>query len=374
MANVTIKDIAKKVGVSYSAVSMALRDHPRISKERREQIKTLARKMGYQPDLVARSLRAQKSNTIGMVISDFRKAAHNLKAEAVEKFLEKRGYQVMLGFSGGQGAKISKYVNNMLGRQVDGFIVADIYPDPIWEKLENSLLELSVPCVLVDYCNFETELPGVFVDRAAGMASLGEHLSELGHRDVVYVTTEAGSWLSGQAKWDGVCKGLKNGESEFMRLRYALARNKGWFEVDASGEVIGLSESTFDGKFDSNDLRIDAAIAYEKGREIAKWRDRPTAIVASSDTHAMCIIQGLMAEGVKVPEDISVTGFDDLDEASFFRPLLTTLRQPREELAEVAGEMLIKLLEGEELEQNQVWLKPKLMIRESSGPARVKLN
>lgn len=358
---VSIKDIAREIGVSETTVSMALRDHPRISVERRRQIKDLAKRLNYRPNAVARAMRMQKSQSIGLLIVNLRTHISNLKAEAIEACMVAANYQVLVGFTQNEYRRTAEYVQNMIAHQVDGLLImVGGGPAEYWPPLADILRNAPIPCVLVDFA-FRTGFPEVCVDRAAGMEKVAAHLIRLGHRSIACVRTESVK----SEKWAGLMRGVAAEPS--VRLRWASLRKPGWHEEGQAANPDRTDEGLV--KFDP--LAIEELVARKAG-DVAAWPDRPTAVVMFSDTLAMAFINGLHRAGLRVPQDISVTGFDDADEARFFDPALTTVHQPREEVGQKAADMLLRLMRQKRNvngDAERILLVPELVVRNSTAPA-----
>jgi LacI family transcriptional regulator len=356
--SVTLKEIGKRAGVSDVAVWLALRNSPRVSAERRKQIQSVAREMGYQPNLAAGALRSRKSYTIGLLTGNFQTGITNLKVEAIEQILVRERYHVLVGFTRGEWERTFEYAHSMLARQVDGLIIADgTDVRQISSKLLPSLKRRSVACVVVDPSSkgYDKRLPCVEVDRHAGMRQAGQHLVELGHRDIVYVF---GLHPGVLRKMHGLLEGVGD-----LPLRGTNILEQGWCDLRARMKSLPRE------KLDMPLVREESEkAAYAKGTEIAGWRERPTAIAAVSDTIAMALINGLLDHGVRVPEDISVVGFDGAEETRFFRPALTTVRQPAPELAQAACEILLESIRTKTLPNKQRLITPELVVRDSTRP------
>lgn len=357
----SLKKIASQMGVSHAAVSMALRNHPRISEDKRRQIQQLAKEMGYRPHLLARGLKTRKSQTVGLLIPNFATSATNLKVGRIEEALADQGYQILIGFTRGECKATLEYAINMQCRQVDALVIVGMsYMDLAREEYDRLLQEISKPFILID-CHLENnQLPGVYIDRAAGIERMGEYLYSLGHRDLMFICR--GDYRH-DLKWIGFTERLpRRWPTGTVRFRWASIYTKGWHELEESDRPAGEESGP-----DRN--KVERA-AYEKGREVAQWAEQPSAVLFPSDHMAMAFILGLTDGGLKVPDDISVSGFDDTDEVRFFRPALTTMRQPREELAEKALEILLRNLKGEAPDKLQEWLIPELVARNSTGERR----
>lgn len=351
---VTIKDLARAIGVSDATVSMALRGNPRISAGRRRQITKLAEDLGYQPNAVARAMRLRKTNTVGLLMGDFRTGISNLKAEAIEQELVASGYQVLIGFTHGDPLRAIAYVGNMAARQVDGMVILALEWSPQWPILEQRLRELPVPCVLVDVA-FDAPFASVKVDRADGMAQVARHLMDLGHREILYLGAGRSEWPE---KWAGLAATVATRPD--VHLRWASAHECGWHDTRPATPAARAKPP-----LDGSDPLANSQAVHEKARELVAWRPTPTAVVLPSDSLVPPFVTGLRHCGRRVPEDVSVTGFDDADELRFFEPATTSVRQPRAEVGQKAVALLHRLMQGGASEQ--IRLRPELLVRASTA-------
>ncbi|MDD5705314.1 MAG: LacI family DNA-binding transcriptional regulator [Kiritimatiellae bacterium] len=336
---VSIKDIARAVGVSNVAVSMALRNHPEISVARRKQIKETARKMGYQPNRLARSLRLKKSSTIGVLIGGLRYSINGIKLQAIEKEFSKLGYKVLIGFTQSDPKITFDYVQELVARQVDGLIVASMADYESQALYHRFLGNIDVPFIIFDAV-IPTTFPSVSTDRKAGMRRVVEYLAQIGHRDIAY----ADAHLVPTSKLEGAQEAVSEmPHVRFRQIHFSFLNDDNFEDV------------------------VDTAM------QVAVMPDRPTAVILPSDILAIPFIQGLQQAGSNVPGDISVTGFDCGREGMFFKPALTTVRQPAEELAKKAAELFVSMMNGDKDVQRapaNIMVVPELVIRDSTAPLK----
>ncbi|MCC7407079.1 MAG: LacI family DNA-binding transcriptional regulator [Phycisphaeraceae bacterium] len=355
---VSLKDIGKRIGVSSAAVSLALRDSPRISIRRREEIQRVASEMGYFPNLVAGALRTRRTFTVGLITYPFDVGVLTHKIKALEQRLSREGYQVFLCCSEMNINQTLRHARSLLARQVDGLIIAD---GTDFRRIRQDLLPLlasaETPCILVEMADDPRQpaLPCVCVDRVAGMEKMGRYLLETGHHDVmaIYVYNENSilkltGLQAGMAGRDVRTLDVVTGERGL--LKDLLHRP---YNPDKMPKL-GVSEVE--------------ELTYRTGAAIARMDHRPSAIVATADSLAMMLINGLIESGVRVPEDLSVVSFDGTEEARFFRPALTTVQQPAQALADKACDLLMTMLRGESVPNQMFYIKPELIIRKSSRP------
>ncbi len=330
---VSIKDIAKAAGVSHTTVSRALRDDPRISEQTRNLVHRLATEMGYSPSAIARGLATGKTNTVGMVVTTISDPFVAPIVQGTERKAMEAGYSLLLSQSGADPERELAAVRLLRERRVDGVIVTASRVGELYTPL---LSDLRVPIVLINNQKGGEYLHSIYVNDFAGARMAVEHLIGLGHRDIAYVACPERE-RSNRNRMSGYRAAL---ESSGLPLNEELI-------VQLSGKA---------------DMDRGAAVA----EKFLSLDERPTALFCYNDVTAIGALQALHEGGVRVPEDISIVGFDDVPISSVVCPALTTVAQPKEEMGVKAMEMLLALIEGEEREN--IVVQPKLVIRESTAP------
>ena len=329
--SVSIKDIAKKAGVSPSTVSRALHNHPRISPETTQDIQDLAKEMGYVPSAVARSLVSNKSTTIGVAVNDFLNPFYLNLISNIEDAVTDDAYHVFVSsFHRNRNRELS-LTNAFFERRLAGIIVVGSLVDQEYLEWPN---RTSMPIVLISCPTYPFS---VSVDNYAGVCSAMEHLIELGHRRIAFVT-----------------QGHRT-NTEVQRLEaYRAALTEHSIPIDNALIVDG------DGDITGGIKAVPQLLALVD--------NRPTAILCYNDMTAIGVINGLQQQGHKVPDDFSVVGFDDLSIASAYSPSLTTVRQPTDQLGQNAINALYALANGDDNISPQI-LKPEFIVRQSTAPA-----
>lgn len=333
---VTIKDIAKRAGVSVTTVSRALNGYRDIRPETRERILRIAEEMNYRPNAVARSLVMKKSQTIGLIISGLTRSrtGHDLTFNiicGVNDRATEAGYDMVLSTTDPSRQKQVPYMELCRRRQLDGVILMGARTDDPYLK---EVLEASVPCVLIDVPLVGEKCSHVTLDNERGARLAVEHLIAGGHREI----------------------GMINGHAQAF---VSLERLNGYRNALKEAGIEYRPERVFYGDFEESSGR-------EGIRHLLSRFPEMTAVFCSSDTMAIGAIRELKDMGKRVPEDISVMGFDDIELASFITPLLSTVHQPFYEFGSRAVDLLIRLLKGE-IGTADV-LEPRLKIRGSTAP------
>jgi DNA-binding LacI/PurR family transcriptional regulator len=328
---VSIKDIAKAAGVSYSTVSRALNNSPKVKPETRERIQRLAAEMGYLPSAVARSLVTQRTQTIGVVVTTITDLFFAEVIHSIEETALNHGYSVILANSGGEPQRELAEIQALRERRVDGIILASAYSG---SKYASVLRGTDMPVVIINNVHKEHYGYSVEMDNCSGSRQAVRHLLEQGHRRIAYV---AGP----DTEWDNVER--QNGYEQVLSA-YGLP-------VDPVLIVSG-------------GLRPAEGMAAM--RRLLALAAPPTAVFCYNDATALGAIRAAHAAGLRVPQDISVVGFDDIDLAAYFEPPLTTVAQPKREMGRRAVQMLLDLLADKPIVD--CVLPGHLVIRESTMP------
>jgi DNA-binding LacI/PurR family transcriptional regulator len=326
--SVSIKDIAKKAGVSPSTVSRALRDDPSVNTETKAQIQAIARSMSYVSSAAARSLVVRRSATIGVAVADLRDPHYARLMSGIEDIANEHNYKVMLSSFYRNPEHELAVVLDFHERRMDGIIIAG---SSVAQAYLSSDSKFFKPIVLV---NSPAYPHSVSINGFLGAKKVVEYLIDLGHRRIAYIT-----WGSKHV-------------DELNRLggyRTALSEHK--IPYDDSLIVAG-------------DGGISGGI--KATTQLLNLPQLPTAIFGFNDMTAIGVINALRKNGHTVPRDFSVAGYDDVEMAAYYFPTLTTVRQPTYRAGRKAFEMLLKLINDEVGVVPEV-LDPKLVVRESTA-------
>jgi len=336
---VTIKDVAAHARVSYQTVSKVLNKQAQVSKETEERIWEAVRMLGYRPNVIARSLRSQRSKMVGYSWAPSPKDQGN---SILDQFLQSMvqagdaaGYQVLAFPHRPEGKWIDAYRELIDTNRVDGFVLTSVeYNDPRIQLLQ----ELEFPFVAFGRSNPDWDLPYVDVDGADGMCQVVEHLVACGHRRIAALGWPEDSRV-GNNRMEGFLSALDvaglQASSEW------ILRGEGVYQfgVDATERLLSRSQDQF-----------------------------PSAIVAFNDFMAIGAMHAIHAKGLKVGRDIAVTGFDDVPLVQYLKPSLTSVRQPIWAVGQHVIAMLLNLLADKKSVQKNILLQPRLIVRGSSNP------
>jgi alanine racemase len=343
-SRVRLADVAREAGVSKAAVSFAFNKPDRLSAETAERIRNVAAEMGYRPHPVARMLTAGSTATIGILSPQalgtvFANPFFSLFAEGVAAVTEERGFGLL--FISPLHGSLSRALDRAT---VDGIVAVGL--DERHPEVE-SIRKAGLPVVLVDAPAWE-EHGAVTVDDEGGARAAAEHLLRLGHRSFLVISVEPPTY--GEPLPESVAG---------LRMRgYRESLAEAGVELGAPDVVV--SPATFEGG--------ETAL-------LRAWEDglRPTAVLSMSDAAAAGVVQAARVLGLRVPDDLSVVGFDDLPLTRFTDPPLTTVHQPVRRKGEEAARMLLSALgapTGEQGARHKV-LETRLVVRHSTAPPPV---
>ena len=329
----TIEDVAARSGVSTATVSRVLSGSVPARPETRERVLAAARELDYRPSGIARALKRRETRTLGLVITDITNPFYPQVVRAVEAAAHERGYGIVLADGGDDPARELEHLDLLVERRVDGIVVAS---SRMTRRHAERLRATPVPVVLVNDSVAASGLPTVTTAHRHGARMAAEHLVSLGHRSIGHISAPSEQPATGQRR-----QGVRDA------LRAA--------GLDDALVAIG------DGRVTGGASAAEALIA-----------GGVTGIVAYNDLTAIGALRALRRAGIRVPEEVSVIGFDDIDLAAWTDPPLTTIRQPIEDLGRWAVEHLADLLAGTTpgAPATPVLLEPVLVVRGSTGVAQ----
>jgi LacI family transcriptional regulator len=329
-SKLTIDDIAKLAGVSKATVSYVINDKPGVSQELRCKIKKIIEDCNYVPNSAARGLAGEKTHFIGLVIPDVSDMFYANIIRGVEKTSNKYNYLLNLYTTHGEEEKEQRVIKLINSSMVDGLIIMAYY---IKDNFIDFLKNEGIPFVFIDYPTKDEEIYSVVVDNEAGAFEAAEYLISLGHQKIAFLEGHEAAWDS-RARFIGFLKALTVNSIEFNPL------------------LVEKGDFTREGGYKATKKLL------EKGEEF-------TAIFASNDQMAIGAVRAIKEQGLKIPDNISIIGFDNIEASSIIDPPLTTVMQPIYEMGKKATEILIRLINEEKIEQKKFMLKTKLIKRNS---------
>jgi LacI family transcriptional regulator len=334
-ARATITDVASEAGVHPSTVSRVLNGHAEstIRPATRERILAAADRLGYRPSALARSLRLQRTLTLGMLVPDITNPFFSSIIKGAEDAALERGYNLILCNSEDDPAREAAYLRVLRERQVDGLLIAS---SQMADDTIDELREEDFPFVLLNRAGQSAGDLAVVVDNRAAALGVVAHLAGLGHRRVGHIAGPRNT-STGADRREGYRAGIR---------AHGLADEPGLVvEADAFSEAAG-----------------DRALGI-----MLAGTARPTAVFAANDLIAIGMLQRLRGIGARVPGDLSIVGFNDIPLAGLLEPALTTVRVPQLEMGAVGAHLLIDRLEGRPIGDVRLTLPTELVIRASTA-------
>jgi len=318
--SVSIYDIAKRAKVSPSTVSRALDDHPYIRAETKKRIQELAKEMDYIPSTVAKSLAANKTWTIGMVLAAISDPFMGRVVEGMERVAVEAGFNVFISTSQNDRQQEIAAIKMLQRRRVDGIIVIASH---LFDQYPRFFERSKVPIVIINEQKPGETMHFVTVDDVHAAQLAVEHVLALGHCRIGYV---------------GVTNRPKSNQYRLKGYQDALEA------ADIASDPALI--------FTSNNIKDDAKVGEASLEPLLAAG--ATAVFCYNDTTAMGLLAACHKRGIFVPDNLSIIGFDDIDMAAYTHPPLTTIRQPRFELGQRAMHMMLALLDGQEPENQMV--------------------
>lgn len=333
----TIKDIAKRTGVSHPTVSRALRGNSLVSAETAERIRRVAQEMGYQPSAAARSLKTNRSQVLGVIVNSIADPFFSEILNGIEERAQAGGYSLFIAASQHDPSRERKIVQTMMEQRTDGVIICS---SSFSSEQGRQLLSYGFPVVVVNHQSAEGFHYSIYHDDVNGSQQIARHLLQLGHQHIAYL----GNSQSGRTTHDRLSGLQREMRKAKIPLPHEYIR-----EVPGGDPQLGLESLDY----------------------FFRLPHRPTAIVCFNDMLAIGVLKACDLAGVKVPGDLSVTGFDNITYSAFTLPSLTTIDQPKLSIGMEAAELLLDLLKTDSLKSpitpKVKVLKGKLLVRDSTA-------
>jgi LacI family transcriptional regulator len=330
----TIDDVAAAAGVSTATVSRALNQPGSVREALRARVEAAVARLGYVPHSGARSLMLRRTGTVGAVLPTMDNAIFAKAIDALQRRLEQAGYQLLIAASDYDVETEMRQAMNLVTRGADALVLCGFSQKP---ELLQFLQHRALPCVHVMVCPSPAEGTCVGFDNAEAMAKAARYLIDLGHRRVAMLAGITRDNDRASARVDGARRALKDAgldlpPNRLVERRYALADARDGF------------------------------------RALMDQKPRPTAVLCGNDVLAFGSLLEAERMSLKVPSDVSIIGFDDLELARHVRPSLTTVRVQAEEMWRTAADRLLSTLRGEQAPR-ATEIDVSLVVRESTGPA-----
>lgn len=329
----TLDDVARTAGVSTATVSRCLNSPDRVVESTRRRVMGAVRTLGYTPNFGARVMAARRTFTIGAIIPTMENAIFARGLQAFQEALHTRGYTLLVSSSAYSPDVEEEQIRALVARGADGLLLIGYDRDP---AIYEYLAQQDVPAMVSWAFSPTDHRPSIGFDNCASMAALAQKVIDLGHRNIAVIS--------------GITKGNDRAQQRLQGVRTAFADN-------------GLSTDTL--------TVIETPYEIETGadafRTLMRLTPRPTAVMCGNDVLAAGAIRCAREIGIRVPEDVSVTGFDDIELARIVTPALTTVHVPHREMGRKAAEALISMVEKTST-GTSTELQSSLQIRDSLGP------
>jgi LacI family transcriptional regulator len=329
----TIRDVARRAGVSVATAARALGEYGYVSAVTRERVRRVARGMDYHPNAIARSMIKGRTQTLAVIVSDNANPFFASVVRGIEDVVLAKGYAIMLCNADENPEKEAMYLRTVRQKRADGLIIS---PSGGSATLLRSLIGSGTPVVQVDRRLHGLATDAVLIDNRSGVRAAIEHLIRLGHRRIGMI---------------GGPRRLYTGRERLEAYRVALQ--------DAGVPV-------------DDDLILEGSFKERSGYELVgrflAMRRQPTAIFVANNLMTIGALLALKEAGVRIPQEMAVVGFDDMEWAPILTPPLTAVAQPGYDLGTAAGRLLLERLQAQRAGRPQtIVFQPRLVVRESCG-------
>ena len=335
LAQMSIKEVAELAGVSIATVSRCINNPLQVREHTREKVQKAILETGYSPNTIARSFRTGRTNIIMVVLPSVGDPFFTDVMRGIRSVVDKKGYSIIINETNFNTITAEEMGAIMVSRQADGFILlASIFPfgKEILSKAENRTQPIVIGCETIS--SSLSDFPSVHIDNIKAALDATDFLISKGHQDIAFISGQKASLLTRDREYG-----------------YRSAMHKARLSIE-------------DGWILEGQLTLDGAATA--CRQLLQHRKRPTAIFCANDEMAMGCIGEIKNQGLLVPGDVSVMGFDDIRYAAFMEPALTTVSQPAREIGEGVAKRLLKAIKRGYQPNNQPVILPhKLIIRES---------
>ncbi|MBQ6385804.1 MAG: LacI family DNA-binding transcriptional regulator [Lachnospiraceae bacterium] len=327
----TIEDVAREAGVSTATVSRIIHNSSQVLPETRRKVEEVIERLNYHPNRLARQFRTQRTGNILVLLPEPDNSFFHGIIAGIESVAAQQGYHVLIAATHNDPAQITYYFECLQQKQIDGIITFSAEIDP--ETLQKYASQFPIVAAIRYYKGMK--VPNVTIDNRKAARDITSYLLNLGHRQVACLAGDTDIILY-RDRLDGFFDAMKE---------------RG---LEADPSLIIRSDVSIESGLDAAAKLLGAGVPF-------------TGIVTCGDTMAIGAARALKNAGIKVPDDVAVTGFDDIPLSALFSPPLTTVRQPRRQIGIRCMEKLLDLIEGRPLPNRQEVLPYELVIRESSG-------
>ncbi|BCG57720.1 LacI family DNA-binding transcriptional regulator [Paenibacillus sp. URB8-2] len=318
--NPTIKDVAKMANVSIATVSRVLNNLGGYTDKTKQRVNEVIKEIGYQPNAIARGLINKRTQTIGVLFPNVSSSFSSDILQGVEDFAHSRNYSIVVCNTDDDGKRTMKYLQLLREKQVDGIIFSS---SVLKDEYREAIGHMKIPVVLISSQGNDAAIPYVKIDDSLAAYDAVDYLVAKGHRKIAMISGGKDDVLTGSPRVQG----------------YLRALQKHGIPFDERYLVYG-------------DFRFESG--YREFETLLRTVPDLTAVFAASDEMAIGVLSAAYKHGLKVPDDISVIGFDGLQLSSMVVPPLTTVRQPLVEMGQMASEILIQMIETSEAAKGKI--------------------
>lgn len=331
----TIQDIAKALNISISTVSRAMSDHPKIKKSTKEQIWEMAKKLNYQPNTIAASLRKGKANTVGMIVPRVNRHFFSNVITGVESVLNPAGYNLIICQSEESIEKEKININTLIASRVSGILISLSLETTKYDHIKRAI-KMGIPVVLYDRVCDELDVCKVENDDFSGSYDLTKHLIEQGYKKMM--------WIGGSRKFNTYT-------NRYQGYRKALS------EIGLEADNMPIFEGS-----------ISLETSYDFFKTFIENNQLPEVIFSASDYMAMGAILALQEKGLKIPGDIAISGYSNEPFAALINPKLTSVEQFSKEMGQETARLLLAQIQSGNPNNvsTKTMIRPRLIVRDST--------
>ncbi|RXK29955.1 catabolite control protein A [Bacillus velezensis] len=332
MSNITIYDVAREANVSMATVSRVVNGTPNVKPTTRKKVLEAIDRLGYRPNAVARGLASKKTTTVGVIIPDISSIFYSELARGIEDIATMYKYNIILSNSDQNLEKELHLLNTMLGKQVDGIVfMGGNITDEHVEEFKRS----PVPIVLAASVEEQGETPSVAIDYEQAIYDAVKLFIDKGHRDIAFVSGPMQEPINRSKKLQGYKRALEEAAIPFNE------------------QFVAEGDYTYDSGMEA----LQSLMGLDR---------KPTAILSATDEMALGIIHAAQDQGLSIPDDLDIIGFDNTRLSLMVRPQLSTVVQPTYDIGAVAMRLLTKLMNKEPVEEHIVELPHRIELRQST--------
>jgi LacI family transcriptional regulator len=335
MVSPTSHDVAKKAGVSIATVSRVLNDSPLVTESARRKVLRAVKALNYQPNRAAQRLRAGRSHVIGLIISDIQNPFFTSIVRGIEDVAHQHGYSLVLCNSDEDPEKEKLYINVMRSEEVAGVILASASEA---KPQVDDLITYNIPVVAIDRQVDDRQIDSVMATNIEGARAAVTHLLDLGHRCVGFIGLPL-THTPGKERYEGYQQALRADQ------------------LPMSQDFVRISDAKQQG-------------GYESTRDLLTQQPCVTALFVANNLMTLGALEAIRERGLKIPDDISIVGFDDMPWANLLQPPLTAIAQPTYELGQRAAELLLGRLKERDKPVTHEKLETRLIVRGSTSQPR----